>query len=322
MRATAEAQPNIALIKYWGKRDESENLPATGSLSITLSSLRTRMTVDLGTDARTDSLSVNGRAETGMLKRVSACLDHMLGPDRPRASIESDCNFPIAAGLASSAAAFAALVVSTNSAAGLGLDQQALARAAGRASGSAARSLYAGFVELLNDDDKISVKTILPAADWPLEVIVAITARTEKPLSSGEAMRRSQLTSPFYPSWVEQQDRELCIARDAVAARDFHALAEISEHNCLKMHSVMWASRPAIVYWNAATINCMETLRRMQKDGVPVFFTIDAGPQIKAVCPPEAADTVYRALQSTAGVVGTMRSSLGAGARVIETAPA
>ena len=318
MRATAEAHPNIALIKYWGKRNEAENLPATGSLSITLDALKTTMTVDLAGAAR-DSLTVNGEISEKMLPRISACLDVILGADRPSANIVSECNFPIAAGLASSASSFAALVVAVNDAAGLSLDRQQLARLAGRASGSAARSLYGGFVELATSEHGISVESILDGPDWPLDVVVAVTERGEKPVGSGDAMKRSASTSPFYASWVDQQAHELDVARQAVAERNFSVLAEISEHNCLKMHSVMWASRPPIVYWNSATLSCMQTVRRLQDDGVPVFFTIDAGPQIKAVCLPEATERVLQELATTPGVETTMLTSLGIGARVTGT---
>lgn len=317
MRAIAEAQPNIALIKYWGKSSARENLPAVGSLSVTLESLKTRMTVEFDRSLQADQLSVNGKPAAHMLPRVSSCLDKLLGSSRARAKISSECNFPIAAGLASSASSFAALVVAASRAAKLDIDTQSLARAAGRASGSAARSLYGGFVELRTDPQNIYVEPILDADAWPVEVIVAVTSTGEKPVSSGEAMNLSAATSPFYKSWVEHQDHDLGVARTAVAERDFAALAAIAEHNCLKMHSVMWASRPPVVYWNKSTLMCMETVRELQKEGVPVFFTIDAGPQVKAVCLAEAADRVHRAMRETDGVITTMRSSLGSGARVL-----
>jgi len=321
MRASAVAQPNIALIKYWGKQDVAGNIPAVGSLSITLDSLETRMTVEFDDRLGADELQLNGEPAARMLPRVSHCLDNLLGSKRAPAAIESVCNFPIAAGLASSASAFAALVVAASRAAGKQPDTLSLARAAGQASGSAARSLYGGFVELQLIEEEgspaIAVDSILQENAWPMQVIVAITATGEKPVSSSDAMKLSAKTSPFYASWLEHQDHDLEIARSAVADRDFSALAAISEHNCLKMHSVMWASRPPVVYWNKATLACMETVRGLQADGVPVFFTIDAGPQVKAVCLPDIADRVRKALQETDGVIDTMESSLGGGARLL-----
>lgn len=318
MRATCQAQPNIALVKYWGKRDVENNLPATGSLSVTLDTLWTRMTVEFDAAAGNDSLVVNGQEASAMLPRVRRCLDDIAGVGRPAARVVSDCNFPIAAGLASSASSFAALAMAASKANGRRSDTLTLARSAGRASGSAARSLYAGFVELSVNDDAIDVASIASPQHWPLAVTVAVTASGEKPVSSGAAMTISRQTSPFYASWVDRQAADLDIAREAVNARDFAALASVSEHNCLKMHSVMWTSRPPIIYWNNATLSCMETVRELQGRDVPAFFTIDAGPQVKVVSLPEYAAEVATALRQTAGVIDIMQSGLGAGAVLLD----
>jgi diphosphomevalonate decarboxylase len=316
MRATAIAQPNIALIKYWGKRDLERNLPAVGSISITLRDLFTEMQVEFDARLSADRLTVNGAADETMLPRLSGCLDLVAGSRRPRANIVSRCNFPVAAGLASSASAFAAATVAAAHAAGKSLSVAAMANLAGRSSGSAARSLYGGFVELENKDNEIAVSTVCESAHWPLMVVIAITDAGPKTVGSTEAMEISRKTSPFYGSWVERQDDDLETARDAVLTRDFEQLAAITEHNCLKMHSVMWASRPPMVYWNAATMRCLQAVRKLQGRGVGVFFTIDAGPQVKAVCLPEFAVEVEAELRATPGVTDIMTTGLGEGARV------
>ncbi len=317
MQATAIAQPNIALIKYWGKRDIARNLPAVGSISITLSDLYTSIEVQLDETLGEDSLSINGVAEQRSLPRMSACLENILGTERAHARIISECNFPMAAGLASSASSFAAATVAAAIAGGLPLSTAEMAGLAGRASGSAARSLYGGFAELRNDENSIRVEQLCDKDAWPLRVVVAITESGPKHTGSTDAMEISRQTSPFYSSWVAQQDDDLAVARMAIEQRDFSALAAIAEHNCLKMHSVMWASRPAITYWNAATMRCMETIRSLQNEGRGVFFTIDAGPQIKAVCLPEDEEAVAEALAATSGVQSTMRCGLGDAARVV-----
>ncbi len=316
MRATAIAQPNIALIKYWGKRDTTLNLPAVGSISVTLAELNTTMAVEVDASLAADTLTVNGREAPDMLPRVRQCLDSLVEGARPKLRVTSECNFPIAAGLASSAAAFAALVVAADNVLGLAHDRHALARFAGRASGSAARSLYGGFVELEQGDHDIELRQLLAVEAWPLQVVVAVTETRSKTIGSGSAMQISRRTSPFYQRWLEQQSADLDEARSAILARDFERLSVIAEHNCLKMHSVMWASRPPLIYWNSATLNCMNTIRDLQAEGVAVFFTIDAGPQLKAVCLPGEAGRVGDALGSTPGVVGIMHSRLGAGARL------
>jgi diphosphomevalonate decarboxylase len=317
MRAKARAHPNIAVIKYWGKRDIDRNLPAVGSISVTLSDLYSDMAVEPDTTLREDVLLVNGDESRSMLARVSSCVDSVAGSDRPCVKITSDGNFPIAAGLASSASAFAALVVASNAAFGLKKSHEELVNLAGRTSGSAARSLLGGFVELENRDNEVVVSNLLAADEWPLRIIVAITATGPKPVSSGDAMEISRKTSPFYDRWVEQQSKDLTEARAAIQDRDLNRLGAIAEHNCLKMHSVMWGSRPPMIYWNSATIACMQTVRDLQSQGVPVFFTIDAGPQLKAICSPEHEEVVRDAMAATAGVVDVMVSGVGMGARLV-----
>jgi len=317
MRATAIAQPNIALIKYWGKRDLEHNIPAVGSISITLQELFTEMQVEFDARLAGDVLTVNGQTDERMLPRISTCLDRVAGETREPARVVSQCNFPIAAGLASSASAFAAVTLAAAAAAGKQFDTSELAALAGQASGSAARSLFGGFVELSNTDDGIAVNTLRAADEWPLAVIVAITETGPKAVGSTEAMEVSRKTSPFYANWVDRQEEDLATARDAIERRDFERLAAIAEHNCLKMHSIMWASRPPMVYWNSATMRCLQTVRTLQGKGLAVFFTIDAGPQVKAVCLPEHAQEVKAALVATDGVTDVMVSGLGQAARVV-----
>jgi len=318
MQATAIAQPNIALIKYWGKRDIDRNLPAVGSISITLSDLQTEVSVNLNGDQSADVLFVNDEENPAMLPRISACLDRVLGSTRARARIQSRSNFPIAAGLASSASAFAATTVAAAGAANLSLGTEELARLAGASSGSAARSLYGGFAELRNSGDNIALTSLGDEESWPLQVVVAITAPGPKATGSTEAMEISRQSSPFYNNWIAQQEHDLKVARTAIARKDFMQLAGIAEHNCLKMHSVMWASRPPMIFWNAATMRCLQTVRRLQGEGCQVFFTIDAGPQVKAVCLPDDAEAVRQALAETPGVEEIMMTGLGSAARLLE----
>ncbi len=315
MRVSARAHPNIALVKYWGKRDSERNLPAVGSISITLGDLWTDMHLEPG--AKADVLTVNGERRVDLLARIARCLDRMLGEGRQSFAISSESNFPVAAGLASSASSFAAAVVAAAEVAGREYEIDELANLAGRASGSAARSLYEGFVELGNAGDRVAVRSIRDTDSWPLSVVVAITSAAPKSVGSGEAMEISRRTSPFYTRWVDEQEDDLARARAAIAERDFMTLADTAEHNCLKMHSVMWSSRPPMVYWNAATLDCMRVVRELRRDGVGVFFTIDAGPQVKAVCLPQDVDRVRDALGKVEGVERIMTSGLGVGAHLV-----
>jgi diphosphomevalonate decarboxylase len=320
MRATARAHPNIALIKYWGKRDSVRNLPAAGSISATLGDLGTSMAVELDEALGGDALTVNGDERGDLLPRVSRCLDDVLGASRPAARVVSRADFPIAAGIASSASAFAALVVAADAAGGTQRGTAELVSLAGRASGSAARSLYGGFVELEPAKDDVLVTCLRPAAEWPLRVVIAVTDAGRKPVGSTEAMEISRETSPFYARWLEQQADDLFAARAAIEACDFAELALIAEHNCLKMHSVMWSSRPPLVYWNGVTLECMKAVRELRADGADAFFTIDAGPQVKAFCTAGDQARVRDALASVAGVTDVLVSGLGEAAALIDDA--
>jgi diphosphomevalonate decarboxylase len=147
-----------------------------------------------------------------------------------------------------------------------------------------------------------------------------VTETGPKAMGSTEAMEISRKTSPFYSSWIERQNEDLAAARGAIINQDFQQLAAVAEHNCLKMHSMMWASRPPTVFWNSATMNCLQTVRKLQQAGVAVFFTIDAGPQVKAVCLPEHTQDVRESLASTDGVIDVMVTGLGGAARIVGAA--
>lgn len=321
MQATAVAHPNIALVKYWGKADEERNLPAVGSISITLDTLVTTTTVRFDPELADDLFVLDGRPAPERLDRVRHCLDLFRRRLRhvPHAEVTSTNTFPTAAGLASSASGFAALVVAADHALAAGMERSVLAELARQCSGSAARSIFGGFVELRlrNDDSGTDVGPLLAAADWPLAVIIAVTSSQQKAVGSTEGMRLTEHTSPYYDRWIATSEDDLAAARRAIADRDFEALASVSEHSCLKMHAAALAARPGLLYWNGATVDCLHRIRALAAAGTEVFFTIDAGPQVKAICAPEAADRVEDALAEAPGVVGVLRCGLGDGARIV-----
>lgn len=324
MTAIAQAQPNIALVKYWGKRDAGLNLPAADSLSITLATLWTRTEVSFDPALEQDTLCLNGAADARTLERVTACLDVLRwrAGSTCRARVDTHNNFPTAAGLASSASGFAALVMAANEALDLPLDRRFLSTVARLGSGSAARSLFGGFVQMhagQRDDGADAFAEPLHASDaWPLEVVIAVTTHQSKAVGSGEGMERSRRTSPFHADWIASVDDDMAVAQAAIAARDFGALAEVGEHSCLKMHAVMLSTRAPLMYWTPATLACMQRVRELREhDGLGVFFTVDAGPQVKAVCLPGDAPRVTAALSEVPGVETVLRSALGEGAQSI-----
>lgn len=319
-QAAAVAHPNIALVKYWGKQDKPGNRPAVPSISVTLDSLYTRTRVRFDPDLAADTFTINGRGDDKSTQRVARCLDVFrarAGIDE-RAAVESHNNFPTGAGLASSASGFAALVVAVDRALGLGLPRAELSRIARRSSGSAARSLYGGFVEMPLDPEEETASPLLDAGAWPMSVVVAVTATDAKSTGSTEGMQRTARTSDYYQAWLAAAGADFGEAREAILGGDFERLARVSEKSCLKMHGLMLSADPGLIYWNQATVACLHRIRELRARGVAVFFTMDAGPQVKAVCLPEHRERVTEALGTTPGVVDVLESGLGPGARVVE----
>lgn len=320
LQATAVAHPNIALVKYWGKQDKPGNRPAVPSISVTLDSLYTRTHVRFDPDLAADSFTINGREDDKSAHRVGRCLDVFrarAGIDE-RAAIETHNNFPTGAGLASSASGFAALVVAVDRALGLGLPRAELSRIARRSSGSAARSLYGGFVEMPLDPDEETASPLLDAESWPMSVVVAVTATDAKSTGSTEGMERTARTSDYYQAWLAAAGADFGEAREAILSRDFERLARVSEKSCLKMHALMLSADPGLIYWNQATVACLHRIRELRARGVAVFFTMDAGPQVKAVCLPEHRGRVSETLGSIPGVVDVLECGLGPGAEAVE----
>lgn len=319
MQGSAIAHPNVALIKYWGKRSARGNLPAMGSLSLTLGFLATRTSVRLDQGKEQDVLTLNGRGNSSDLKRVQDCL----APLRRRsgtsgaASVDSRNDFPTGAGLASSASGMAALALAGASALGLAEDLALVGRAAMAGSGSAPRSLHGGVVLLSIDPTGAwSCKSLLSPEAWPLKVVVAVTQGAPKQTDSRSGMELTRRTSPFYRAWLRSQRADLEDACLAVGQRDFQRLAELSEGNCLRMHAAAMGATPPLMYFNGATVECIHRVKALAGEGQPVFFTVDAGPQVKAVCLPDALDPVCDALSQVPGVLQVLSGDLGGGARI------
>ena len=312
MITTAEAHPNIALVKYWGKHDVARNVPATPSLSITLDTLKTttQVTATTGTDKlyRDNKETHDSKVIDYLnLLRTSHDIGHL--------EIHTQNNFPTAAGLASSASGFAALITAINTECELGLSSGELSALARRASGSAARSIFGGFVALNGPDWQ--ARTLLEPDRWPLRTVVAITTAARKRTSSSVGMELSKSTSPYYPAWVSSTHADFQEGEALVARQDFAGLAALAEFSCLKMHGLMLSTNPGLLYWNAATMACIHKVRELRQAGLPVFFTVDAGPQVKAVCLPEAQGDVSSALSAIGGVQKVLLAGLGSGARIV-----
>jgi len=319
--ATAQANPNIALIKYWGNRDQALRLPSTGSISMNLDGLFTRTTVTFSASLKADSLRISNRPVTGLgLERVRLFLDlvrQMAGMNE-RAEVVSENNFPSGTGIASSASAFAALALAASKAAGLNLDQAQLSRLARRGSGSASRSIPGGFVEwYMGDDDSDSyAESIVPPKHWDLVDCVTIVS-TEHKKTGSAAGHPLAPTSPLQATRVADAPRRLDLCRRAIMDRDFESLAAIVELDSDMMHAVMMTSTPGLFYWKPASIMVMESVREWRKSGMPVCYTVDAGPNIHVICPREYIGETEKNLRELPSVQNVLVAGVGGPARIV-----
>ena len=322
-RATAEAHPNIAFIKYWGNRDHALRIPGNGSISMNLAGLVTRTTVVFRPDLPADRLILAGQPRTGQaLARVVQVFQRVRQWSALAwyAEVRSDNNFPTGAGIASSASAFAALATAAAAAAGLSLSTQALSRLARLGSGSASRSVPPGFVEwLAGESDAASYAvSIAPPDHWALADCVTIVSQGHKAVGSSQGHRLAE-SSPFQAARVATAPQRLQLCREAILQRDFAALAQVVEDDCHLMHAVMQTSSPRLLYWEPATLAVMHAVRRWrEEEGLPVAYTIDAGPNVHVLCPADHASAVRHRLESLRGVQQVLVALPGGGARVVE----
>jgi len=323
-KITARAHSNIALIKYWGKKDVALNIPAVGSISLALAGLSTETSVSVLQDLSADSFLLNGRpASPKDIQRLALFLDrvrNLAGLDT-FFRVESINNFPTSAGLASSASGFAALALAATVAAGMDLNTSELSELARLGSGSAARSIFGGYVEMSTgtrtDGHDAIAKMLYPAEYWDLSVLIVVTSEKKKKVGSTDGMELSRSTSPYYSSWITSSLDDIKEMRRCLAEKDFEKLADLSEYNCLKMHAMAMASQPGLLYWNGTTITLMHTVRALRQKGFPVFFTVDAGPQVKVICPSFDMQRIQNELDKIPNVSRIITSAIGGPAQLI-----
>ncbi len=319
--ATARAGANIAFIKYWGNLDEALRLPLTNSLSMTLDTAVTETAVTFDPDLEEDIFVLNGEVMVGPPReRVSRHLDHLRAYAGVtwRARVVSQNTFPTGAGIASSASAFAALTVAAAAALGVELSPRELSAFARLGSGSAARSIFGGYVELIagaRHEDAYAVQ-VAPPEHWPLVDIVAVVSRQHKAVGStgGHALAH---TSPLNPARLTHVHTALARARSAILARDIETLGEVMELDALTMHAVMMTSRPSLIYWLPGTLAVMHAVRAWRHEGIPAYFTIDAGPNVHVITLPAYAADVRHRLQALPDVQEIIECRTGEGAMVL-----
>ena len=327
---TAIAPANIAFIKYWGAHDLENGVPLNPSVSMTLSrcvstcTVETRPAAGAGCEDEVFLAKPEGLqpAPESFARRVLDHLDRLRRlADEPVAfRVATKNSFPAAAGLASSASGFAALTLATTRAIGLepATDELSiLARRSG--SGSAARSVLGGYVELPAGPPEADVyaRPLAGAEDWELCDVIAVVATEPKSISSLDGHRRVR-SSPYFRERLALLPGRLATVRQAIEARDFHLLGPVVEEEGIDLHLVAMSAIPPMFYWTPGTVEVLSTVRRLRLDGVEAYSTMDAGPNVHVICRPEEESQVAERLGGLDSVHNVIRDRVGAGPELSE----
>jgi diphosphomevalonate decarboxylase len=322
-KATCVATSNIAFVKYWGRIDDDLRLPMNGSISMNLDAATTTTTVEFDESLPTDQVTLAGTLlNEKQAARVFAHVDRIraIAGLQTRARVASQNNFPMGAGIASSASAFAALTVAAASAAGLSLSDRELTILARQGSGSACRSVPAGFVEWHYGatDEASFAEQIAPPDHWDLRDLIAITQTAHKEISSALGNKLVG-TSPFNETRVALAHRSVEAIRRAILNRDWTTFGEETEREAIRLHVVAMTSQPPIFYWNPATLAIIQAVLGWRREGLEAYYTIDAGANVHVMARAgDAAATEVR-LRALGGVTGVIHNRPGLGAQPVDT---
>ncbi|KRL94019.1 diphosphomevalonate decarboxylase [Limosilactobacillus equigenerosi] len=288
MAKTARAHTNIALIKYWGKRDQDLILPYTDSLSLTLDEFYTTTTVQFDDQLTEDRIVIDHQdmplANMGKVVTVLDRVRELAGITTP-AHVISENHVPMAAGLASSASAMAALAGAASRAAGLDLSLTDLSRLARRGSGSASRSIFGGLVQWRrgNDDVTSYAEPILEQVDFGLEMLAIMINQDQKKVSSRGGMQLSVDTSPYFAMWPNVVEQDLTAMQQAIAEQDVATIGQIAEANAMRMHALTLSANPPFSYFEPATMTAIQAIQNLREQGLTCYYTMDAGPNVKVI---------------------------------------
>lgn len=321
-QATARAHANIAFIKYWGNKNEHLRLPVNSSLSMNLDGLFTETTVTWDPNLTHDRLILNNELQDGVaLTRVQNHLselrhrvEHLTG----YAEVISHNNFPMGAGIASSASSFAALTFAAIRAAQVDLPEKMLSSLARLGSGSASRSIPTGFVEWHegNSHESSYAESIAPEDYWDLVDVVAVVSASHKRVGSTEG-HQSASTSDLQSARIAHANDRLLTCKQALLERNFKVFAEVVEKDSNLMHAVMMTSYPPLFYWEPTSVAVMKAVPEWRKEGLEVCYTLDAGPNVHCICKRNDSKEVITRLENMSGIQKLMVAGAGSGAFLV-----
>lgn len=319
--ATAKAHTNIALVKYWGKKDQDLIIPQTDSLSLTLNEFYTTTTVNFDNHLTSDLVAIDQHILSKKeAQKVAHVLDivRQLSGIKSFARVDSINHVPTAAGLASSASAFAALAGAASVAAGLNLSSRDLSRLARRGSGSATRSIYGGLVEWQKgtDDDSSFTQPVLENVDFPIEMLAVLVDTKKKKVSSRSGMQSSVETSPYYDAWRQVVANDMVAIKKAIKAKDIDQIGHIAEENALRMHALTFSADPGFTYFNGETLTIIKAVEDLRNQGVNCYYTMDAGPNVKVIYDRGNRNKIVEELSNIVGPERLVVSQPGPGIKI------
>lgn len=285
---------NIAIIKYWGKEDAKLMIPSTSSISLTLENMFTETSLSiLPIDAKSDEFYINGvRQNEFEHQKMSKVLDRFRQDKTEYVKIETQNNMPTAAGLSSSSSGLSALIKACNEFYQLGLSDYELAQTAKFASGSSSRSFFGPLAAW----DKKTGEIYKVETNLKLAMIMIVITADKKPISSRDGMKHAAKTSPYFPEWISQSEKDyedmLVYLRD----NNFDAVGYLTEQNALNMHKTNQTAIPAFDYLTDESYQAIDKVKQLRKEGLKCYFTMDAGPNVKVLCLEENLDIIANKL--------------------------
>ncbi|MBI2611620.1 diphosphomevalonate decarboxylase [Candidatus Gottesmanbacteria bacterium] len=306
MKATSIAPSNIAFIKYWGKKDAKLRLPYNSSFSMNLSDAYTTTTVDFSPEYKSDEIYFKReKMEDKEAQRVIKHLDRLrnLAKMKLFAKVATQNSFPKGAGIASSASGFAALTIAASSALNLKLSQKDLSILARIGSGSACRSIPDGFVEWKKgyDTNTSYAYSLFPENYWDIRDVIVIVSSERKKVSTTKGHENAE-SSLFFKTRISHITQRISLLKSALQNKDFNTFGELIEKEAIEMHTIMMTQTPPLYYWNNVTMNIIHKVLQWREEDIPIFFTIDAGPNVHLICEGKNEKKVSQKIREITGI--------------------
>jgi diphosphomevalonate decarboxylase len=314
MKITIQASSDVALVKYWGKKDEVLRLPENGSISMILSGLDTKTTVEFQPELKQDDVTIQGEKELGEEGRVVKHLDRIrtLSGSSAFAKVVSENTFPKGTGLSSSGSGFAALTLAATKSLGMNLSEQELSILARQGSGTACRCVCGGFVEWKDGDTSESSysETLFPKEYFDIRDVVAVVDEGKKLISSTQGHTGAQ-SGIFFEARRQHIRQKISDVQRALREKDFTRLGSLAEAEALEFHSILLTSVPPLIAWYPGTIEVMHAVQAMRSAGIQAYFTINTGFNVHILTLPENEAEVAKRLEGLSLVQKIIHARVG-----------